>query len=254
METWDEDALQRLGIPEMGIVKAGGAGQSELAWYVRTRPAVRRAFSRVWGTDQLLTSFDGFNIFLPWQYGFQKTMAGWLHADQGHRKQGLHGVQGFVALNAQDASTGGFLVVPGSHHLHQTWVTDTTFGTANDFVRVLGGAARPLHYLPRRLVSCQPGDLVIWDSRCIHCNTPAVLQPRTPKGELLRMAVYVCMLPKKFATDENLRARQVAYKMGMSSNHWPLISAEELRRFNNGDGFCPKRLEEATDGREELIH
>lgn len=249
----DELKFHNIGLPHWGIVKAAGAGQSELLWYLRTRPAVRLAFARVWGTDELLTSFDGFNIFLPWHHGFRRTMSGWLHADQGHRKQGLHAVQGFVALTAQDSSTGGLLVVPGSHHLHQTWVTEASPGTDGDFVRVLGGAARPLHQLPRRLVSCQPGDLVLWDSRCIHCNTPAMEQPRSQKGQLLRVSAYICMVPRSSATAENLQARRVAYERGMSCNHWPVFSTEELSTFDNGRGFRPRSLEEVSDGRQELI-
>lgn len=252
METWDEKLFRFVGLPHWGIVKAAGAGQSEFVWYARTRPRIRQIFARIWGTSQLLTSFDGFNMFLPWHHGFQKTDTGWLHCDQGDRKQGLVTVQSFVALTAQNANTGGLLVIPGSHHAHESWVNETSPGAENDFVQVVG--SNPLLQLPRQLVVCEPGDLVLWDSRCVHCNTPAMLQPTSPEGELLRVAAYVCMVPKARASQECLRAREAAYMAGMSCNHWPLLSQEELPMFdNNFNGFRVKHLDETDDARGELL-
>jgi len=260
METWDECQFGRIGLPEVGIVKAAGAGQSEFVWYIRTRSAVRDAFARLWGTDKLIAAFDGFNIFLPWHHKqrnniycqhFKKTIAGWFHCDQGPAKNGLNAVQGFVSVTSQNASTGGLLVIPGSHHLHESWVSAAARCDDDDFVQVPRDS--PLLRLPHRLVTCMPGDLVLWDSRLIHCNMPAVESPASPEGELLRVAAYVCMLPKKLASKENLEVRTAAYIAGMSCNHWPIIKRNELRDFDNADGFKVKSLGEADDGREQLV-
>mmetsp|Transcript_81816 Transcript_81816/g.258026 ORF Transcript_81816/g.258026 Transcript_81816/m.258026 type:complete len:238 (+) Transcript_81816:72-785(+) len=233
-----------------------GVGQCELVWYVRTRPAVRDAFARIWGTKRLLSSFDGFNVFLPWHHGLRKTEAGWLHADHGHARQGLHAIQGFVALTDQDATTGGLHVVPGSHHLHGTWVTEDHPGSPHDFCRVdPRGLGSGLLRLTQQLVTCRAGDLVLWDSRCAHCNTPAPERPSSPEGELLRVAVYVCMVPKHWASEEHLRCRRRAYREGASCNHWPLFSEADFEGYfqGNGLGFEVRCLEEAEDGRDELI-
>eukprot|EP00418_Pyrodinium_bahamense_P026795 CAMPEP_0179139324 /NCGR_PEP_ID=MMETSP0796-20121207/66632_1 /TAXON_ID=73915 /ORGANISM="Pyrodinium bahamense, Strain pbaha01" /LENGTH=393 /DNA_ID=CAMNT_0020838753 /DNA_START=67 /DNA_END=1248 /DNA_ORIENTATION=- len=256
MDTWTQQGFAMCGLPHWGIIKARGAGQSELVWYVRTRPSVRAAFAKIWGTDSLISSFDGFNVFLPWHHGFKKTQAGWLHTDQGHAKRGLHTIQGFVALTDQDATTGGLHVIPGSHHLHEDWVTADHPGSPHDFCMVdrPRGHGSALLHLPQQLVTCKAGDLVLWDSRCVHCNTPALEQPTTPEGELLRVAVYVCMMPKSLASECDLLRRRVAYNEGLSSNHWPLFSHDDFEIFRgNALDFQVKSLEDTDDGRQDLV-
>lgn len=255
MDTWSHAGFRRCGLPHVGIIKARGAGQSELVWYVRTRPNVREAFGRIWGTDCLISAFDGFNVFLPWHHGFKKTQIGWLHSDQGHAKQGLHAIQGFVSLTDQNATTGGLHVIPGSHHSHVDWVTEDTPGSPNDFCMVGNGYGEALLHLPQQLVSCNVGDLVLWDSRCVHCNTVALEQPTTPEGELLRVVVYVCMLPKSLASKADLKRRKLAYDEGISSNHWPVLGQDDFELFRgNGLGFRGKSLMETDDGRQDLIY
>ena len=50
---------KHLGFKKSGVMTRYSVGQSEFIWYVRTRPAVTAAFQTVWGTEDLVTSFDG---------------------------------------------------------------------------------------------------------------------------------------------------------------------------------------------------
>merc|ERR1712107_64463 len=137
----------------------------------------------------------------------------------------------------------------GSHHLHESWVSED-----HDFVQV--PHENPLRRLPQKLVTCKAGDIVLWDSRCVHCNTPAVEPPTSPEGELLRVCVYTCMVPKSRADDETLRARREAYEQGMSCNHWPIFREGDLPMFRNClpfHNFTVRDLDEADDGRKELV-
>ena len=53
---------------EGGILPYRGAGQSKVAWFVRSRLLVACAFASVWGSDApLVTSFDGISAWRPWQ-------------------------------------------------------------------------------------------------------------------------------------------------------------------------------------------
>jgi len=80
-----------------------------------------------------------------------------------------------------------------------------------------------------KVVICKAGDLVLWDSRLIHCNSPGNVTPRIPdkaKGEqwqLLRAVVYVCMTPADFAENlPELRVKRAdAFHNGKTTNHWP---------------------------------
>ena len=88
-------------------------------WRARALPRVRDAFAAIWGTHDLLTSFDGANVFRPWNDRPEwRTDGGWYHVDQGTAKQGCHCVQGLLTLTDASYHTGGLVVVPGSHHAH----------------------------------------------------------------------------------------------------------------------------------------
>ena len=46
-------------------------------------PRVKEAFANILGDDNLLTSFDGANVFRPWKYDASwKTKQSWFHTDQ----------------------------------------------------------------------------------------------------------------------------------------------------------------------------
>ena len=218
-----------------GILR-GAFHQSACCWHSRQLPRVRQAFGAVWGAaaaEQMLASFDGGNIFLPWHGGAaqaaNKTREGWWHVDQGRRKGSsrLQGVQGFVALTASSRHTGGLLVVPGSHKRHASVMSRVDHD--GDFCR-LGGEDRAVIGTGSgaRLVVCEAGDLVLWDSRTAHCNACALDAPTAdayPVDRLLRAAVYVCMCPAAMAPPEVLQQRKRAFVAGVGTNHWPQTCA-----------------------------
>lgn len=213
--TWTDDSLARIGQVHFGIVDGGGVGQSNLSWYVRTLPGVRCAFERIWGARELLTSYDGIAVFRPWHRGFARTTGGFWHVDQGARRRGLHAVQGFVSLLDQHAQTGGLLVSPGSH-LHHEHALAQAGWPQGDFVRLPNAGA-----IGARLVSCLAGDLVLLDSRCAHCGSPALQRPQGPVEALLRAVVFVCMTPRIWSTAAVREERREAYEACATTTHWP---------------------------------
>lgn len=245
--TWTDDSFQKIGNMYRGIVNGRGAGQSDLSWYIRTLPCVRQCFEKIWSTSELITSFDGLNVFRPWNHGFLKTVGGWYHVDQGRTKLGLHSVQGLVSLYNQGPHTGGLVVVPGSHLRHAELVAQAQDDV--DFIAVPQDS-QLLAELPRRLVSCQAGDLVLWDSRCVHCNTPAVRMPTCRRDELLRACVYVCMTPKAWATEGTLEDRRKGYEIRMTSSHYPHT---QVMGFGWVKGVGRLDLKDASAERRALI-
>lgn len=226
--SWTNARFSAVGDPTTGIVWGNGIGQSEACWYVRTRPRVKRAFARIWGTDELITSFDGANAFRPYHArgaGAHRTMGGWWHVDQGNKKSGRHAVQGAVLLTAATEQTGGLCVVPGSHLGHGDLMSYTsTSPDGQDFVHVPSPHINPL-VRGGGLVRAEAGDLLLWDSRTVHCNTPALRDPTLvagyPDDAMLRLVVYVCMTPRRLATAEALSLRRRAVLAGVGSTHWP---------------------------------
>ena len=95
--SWTTESFDSVADVYKGILYKRGIGQSDFQWFVRTLPGVRAVFEEVWGTDELLTSFDGCNVFRPWHneaLAHTKTLGGWWHVDQGKNKIGRHAVQG----------------------------------------------------------------------------------------------------------------------------------------------------------------
>lgn len=216
--SWTDESLNRVSADGLanGIINKCGAGHSDLSWYVRTLPRVRQVFEHVWGTSELITSYDAFGLFRPWHSRkFMKTLGGWLHVDQ--CSPGKQCVQGLLSLYDQDHTTGGFTVIHGSHNRFNEVRADHT--TAEEYIRL--SEENAVWHEPRRIVHMRAGDVVLWDSRCVHCNSPAVDTPSAPLDRLLRAVVYVCMTPKAMASPDIIEKRIEYYNMSKTTAHWP---------------------------------
>jgi len=240
--------------PTNGIVAGFGVGQSAFVWYVRTLPKVKACFSAVWGGDtRLLVSFDGCGIFRPWTYNRDwRTEPGWYHVDQNPRlKPGRHSVQGLVSLYDCDETTGSLVVMPRSHRLFET--LQSLKPQSNDFVPLPDD--HPLQRAESRLVRCRAGDLVLWDSRTIHCNSPAttplhqdVFDSVSKQWRLLRAVAYVCMTPLRLApTDPVARKKLIqlrlqAFKHLQTTSHWPheFHETEDITKAMNSLQLTPQ--------------
>lgn len=216
--TWTDEHFERVGCVSTGIISRAGIGQSDFLWYLRLLPAVRKAFASIWGTTDLLTSFDAANIFRPWrqeELGLSKTHGGWYHVDQGKGLPGLQSVQGFVSLLDADASTGGFVVIPKSHQRHDE-LAQYQHTAGMNYISV--PPYHPIMEMTKKLVVCRAGDLVLWDSRCVHCNAPGrELPPSSDTSgppKLLRAVAYICMTPKSKASGDVLEQRKNASGTG----------------------------------------
>uniref|UniRef100_A0A7S3EZG5 Phytanoyl-CoA dioxygenase n=1 Tax=Haptolina ericina TaxID=156174 RepID=A0A7S3EZG5_9EUKA len=238
--TWTNANFLSVGDPVNGIVSGNGFGHSRFCWFLRTLPMVRCAFEHIWCTTDLITSFDGGNIFRPSGHGrSHRTNGGWWHVDQGRQKTGLHAVQGFVTLYDASSTTGGLCVVPGSHQVHADLMSYAAMND-QDYVAVPEPTINPT-VRSGKLVSCKAGDLVLWDSRCIHCNTPrteARLEEQA-SDELLRAVGYICLTPRRLASRYMLRMRRRAFAAGIGSSHWP----HEF--VPNAPSGCLERLDDA---------
>ena len=170
--------------PGNGILGGWGFGQSAFMWHFRNLPKVKAAFAAIWETEDLLVSFDGGNAFRPWRHNpAWLTKGGWYHVDQNAtlpNKKGKVCVQGLVTLHRADEETGGLVVLPGSHLHHTEICRRSPFSKSfGDFIPM--DAKEPvLASTTPRLVCAEPGDLILWDSRTVHCNTPALTAGAAP--------------------------------------------------------------------------
>ena len=60
--------------------------------------------------------------------------------------------------------------------------------------------------------------MVLWDSRTIHCGTEPI---KGRDNQKFRNVVYVCMLPRSFTTESNLKKKRKAFEELRMTTHWP---------------------------------
>mmetsp|Transcript_17436 Transcript_17436/g.40927 ORF Transcript_17436/g.40927 Transcript_17436/m.40927 type:complete len:422 (-) Transcript_17436:42-1307(-) len=257
--TWHKEWLPD---PLNGIMAGFGFNQSDFLWLLRTRTKVRQAFETVWNSSDLLVSYDGGNMFRPHAHPSGdpewRTSGGWWHVDQNAHKPG-HAekccVQGVVLLTDADAGSGGLCVIPGSHNEFVNMCERNAMAKANkgvDYVPVPYDdpvLSQEEGWSPV-LVGAKAGDMILWDSRCVHCNTPGFATPvigvdaskdQAASAEveggaggegsaeaeedggpgLLRLAGYVCMTPASWATKEAIDERVFSFEHRHGSSHWP---------------------------------
>lgn len=260
-------------LPSQGNGLLGGRGfeHSAFCWHTRLLPGVKQAFQAIWDCNDLVVSFDGGNVFRPWTSKPEwRTEGGWWHVDQNAFLPGKDGcvcVQGLVTFTDATPATGGLCVIPGSHREHKE-VCQRAYSheLPCDFVPVQPGD--PVFDLGARLVCARAGDLVLWDSRCVHCNTPGMVETEmadvrteeidgfdsnadlSAKAELLRVVGYVCMTPAAWAPKDVVADRKDAFISNVGTNHWP-------HEYHPGDPrplfLSPNEWSDASDMQRHLI-
>ena len=221
--------LPRPGINSHGVINDCGIGQSDFMWKIRANRNIKRIYAQIWNNNALLVSFDGCGVFRDWRYERQwKTKAGWYHVDQNPRmKPDRCCVQGFVSLTDQNETTGGLIVFPQTH-LRFAQLEELGGRRPRDFVMIPD--THPI--LDRgqaigKLIQCQAGDFVVWDSRLVHCNTPSIVRverdPRQPV-DFLRIVAYVSMSPTTFirgqTVDHFRKQRKLYAQNNCTLSHW----------------------------------
>ncbi|CAI7644217.1 unnamed protein product [Penicillium palitans] len=190
-------------------------------WDTRMEPAVLETFATLWGTDELLASFDSLNITFP-NRPDAPTRKPWEHVDQSPLRRGLHCVQGIICLSPSGPEDGGLVVWPGSHAHNEeffnsrpdkdSWLPlkDIYFFPPEqlDWFRAQG--------MGPHKVCAEPGDLILWDSRTIHYGSDP-----TPKSNQIRTAIYAAYTPASMASPEQLALKKQVFERWGGTTHWP---------------------------------
>ncbi|KAK7190497.1 hypothetical protein PSPO01_03472 [Paraphaeosphaeria sporulosa] len=176
----------------------------KVLWDARTEPAIIDAFAKLWGTSDLLVSFDGMNFTLPAEHPPSEP---WPHVDQvrqtplSRRSEGKSG--GTTSLLLGSSRSSPEKVGRG------TWGSIDWFGFEKDEVTWFEDRGCELVK-----VCADPGDLILWDSRTIHYN-------KLPESQNLRAVMYICYTPAAFASEEDRRKKVDYYNSKLGTTHWP---------------------------------
>jgi hypothetical protein len=197
-----------------------GVAHERFMWEARMEPGVLDAFALLWGTDQLLVSFDSLNVTFPNRKDVPRKGA-WEHIDQSPLRRGIHCVQGIINLSTSGPEDGGLMVYPGSHTLNDEFFdTQTDKSTWDPLDRYLFDqkqlawfASKGIH--PKK-VCAEVGDLILWDSRTIHYGS----EP-SPLSNTIRTAIYAAYTPAKLASEETLATKTEVFKAYGGTTHLP---------------------------------
>ncbi len=229
-ETWDKHWV---GNKYNGICHF--INHSNFAWNTRLLPKVKETFATIWGDDDLIVSFDAGNAFRPWKYNRKwLTAGGWWHVDQNdttgkHKKNGMVCVQGLVTYYDATEETGGLCLIPKSHvEFSNVCKRASSSKLGVDFVALSSNEEPLLQTGSAYLICAKAGDLILWDSRTIHCNTPSIVdfkeiynEKLVDKYEIIRLVSYVCMVPYSHASKRVIESRKEGFRLKKPTSHWP---------------------------------
>lgn len=226
ISSWD--TLKNLYATDGMLYQHWGLGQSQTVWDVRTNNKVINIFSKIYGTNDLLVSFDGISFLLPPEITGNGFYNGdrW-HFDQSLNKPNFECIQGWINSFDTDIGDATIAVMIYSHRLHslyaqylkgknieiknEDWlrVDDISYFTSNGCI-------------PYRVIAPK-GSLVLWDSRTLHFGCkPLCGRPKVN----YRMLIYLCYTPSNLITEANRKRKIGIFNKrgkqgeGRTTNHW----------------------------------
>ncbi|CZT45027.1 uncharacterized protein RSE6_05300 [Rhynchosporium secalis] len=198
-----------------------GIAHEKFIWGARMEPGVLKVFEEVWGTSELLVSFDSLNVTFPNRRDVPRKQA-WEHVDQSPLRKGVSCVQGIINLSEAGPEDGGLMCYPGSHLLSEEFFdtqTDARTWTRKDWYKFSKEELEWFTWkkgLKPLKVCAEPGDLIIWDSRTIHYGA----EP-TEKSDTIRTVIYAAYTPAKWATKGDLEIKKDIFESYLGTTHWP---------------------------------
>lgn len=159
-----------------GMYFAYSSTHEKWVWEARMEPKVIDHFQQLWGTEELLCSFDGMNITLPRQKDL--TWSPWPHCDQNPHRLGLQCAQGLLNYAPNGPKDGGLILMEGSAKLYDQFFQETRVQAAHEDAPPESEDFKDLFIFKEEDVkwfedhgcklvktNLDVGDLVIWDSR-----------------------------------------------------------------------------------------
>lgn len=250
--TWTKDNLPVQS--KINTFHSYGVAHEKFMWEARMEPGVIDAFATLWGTEELLVSFDSLNITLPNRKDIPRKGA-WEHIDQSPLRRGLHCVQGILNLSPSGPEDGGLVVYPGSHALNDEFFdTQTDKSTWDPLDRYMFNEKQLAWFNDRGIqphkVCADVGDLILWDSRVIHYGS----EP-TDKSTQIRTVIYAAYTPARLASIDQLALKKLVFEKYGGTTHWPhdnIIARETKTYLEDGtrdprDRDQPLELPQMTD-------
>lgn len=220
-ETWVE--YLKLYPKHSMLLQQYGVGHSQFVWDIRQNPKVVNIFSKIWNVknDELITSFDGASFHFPPEdthRGWHRQT--WYHTDQSYLRPDFECIQSWITGYDVDEGDATLAFMENSNIYHKEFQKTFNISDKSDWYRHT--REEQSFYEKKgcteKRIKCKAGDMILWDSRTIHCGTEPL---KNRKHKKLRNVVYICMKPRKFATTANLNKKQKAFNELRMTTHSP---------------------------------
>jgi len=220
-ETWVE--YLKLYPKHSMLLQQYGIGHSQFVWDIRQNTRVVDIFSKLWDVkdDELLTSFDGASFHFPPEdthRGWYRQT--WYHTDQSYFRPDFECIQSWITGYDVDDGDATLAFMESSNIYHKEFKETFNVSDKSDWYR--HSREEQSFYEKKgceeKRIKCKAGDMVLWDSRTIHCGTEAV---KNRKNKKLRNVVYICKKPRKFASLANLNKKKKAFNELRMTTHYP---------------------------------
>jgi hypothetical protein len=238
-----------------------GIGHTQTSWDVRQEEGVWDAFARIHKDEDLLVSFDGLSIHFPPEITKRGYFRGkiltseekgsspigkdekgiWLHTDQKFSSND-YCIQGMVTLRDVNEGDASLCVIEGSHKYHQELGEKFKLQPKIDWYKLNDEEMSFLlqeKRLPIKIVKAKAGSLILWNSKTFHQG----IESRLPRANpTVRMVIYVCMTPRKWAKKKDLLKKVKAFEEMRTTSHWP----HRVKLFGKAPRTYGKMLPDVT--------
>ena len=235
-----------------------GVGQAQALWDVRQHPAVVGAFTDVYNVrtckmhglellpTDMLASFDAFSFSPPPEVtgrGWQHPTKTWLHVDQGTKSHDFRCIQGFVNLIPVEHEGDATLEVLDGSHIHHRGLFNG-IECKKDWYMLRPNQIEDLERegCTKKRILAGAGDLVLWDSRLVHCGGQPLKGRKNPTT---RAVVYTTFEPRQAAASWELTKKIACIDVPdgqelRTTSHDPVASrlfAKRPRTYGKEDVF-----------------
>jgi|TARA_B110000858_G_scaffold195944_1_gene253514 hypothetical protein len=199
------------------LIQHWKVGHSKLAWNVRQNKKVIEVFKHIWNTDDLIVSFDGVGIYILDKPTRKNTS--WFHVDQSYTRNNFECIQSWI--NAYDTNEGDatLVILENSHNFHKECRDEFNITDTKDWYKLTKEniAFYENNNCLVKSIKCPKGYGVFWDSRTVHYGDPV----QKIDNFNYRCVVYICMVPRNFATQKQLNKRLIAFENSRMTTHYP---------------------------------
>ncbi|VUC26861.1 unnamed protein product [Clonostachys rosea] len=209
-----------------GLYARYGIAHEQFVWDLKSEPGLVDKFAQIWGTDELVVSYDGLNLSVPEsaRAPTDPIFAPWAHVDQSPYRTNLQCIQGILNLLPNGPQDGGLTVLEGSNKLYtKLWEHFDDKKPENGWSKIeqQNLTQEMSEWLEEQgckwvKVCAEPGDLLLWDSRTVHYGS-------VPSSTNDRFAAYVCYKPASFVSEEAKQERLKAFANKQGTAHDPSI-------------------------------